>query len=485
MASLLDVLPEYVLHWMVQNGTERTLQANDILLHEGVVNTSLYIVLDGVFAVSLHAESGGNIDHAGPGSMLGETSFFNGAAEPATVYATEPSLVLEIRKSQFESKLAHDHVYASDLYKALLRTMSVKLQRATVRILASERSAQEATTTLPEVERARNAIATFKGILVGLDKEAMKSGGVSEEKYQQFFTQATDLMLVCHSVLGDGSPLSESVRAHLGASLQAEMLPYVLTTETADRFYSKPRGYAGDYVAIHRIYMNQPGGSSRMGPIVDRMFLETPPSVAVRNRRHLLAGEIVKSVRSKEGGPTRVLCLASGPATEVFDAFAALEDKTMMKATLMDIDLQALAFVDEQRTRNKLNGQISLVNENLIAMFLGRSTVQFEPQDLIYSIGLTDYLNDKLFGKLLRFAHQNLAEGGRILLGNFHPRNPAKEFMDHVLEWNLIHRTEDDMHRLFSASPFARGCTSIQFEEQGVNLFAECIKKEEAAHAAA
>jgi SAM-dependent methyltransferase len=143
----------------------------------------------------------------------------------------------------------------------------------------------------------------------------------------------------------------------------------------------------------------------------------------------------------------------------------------------MDIDLQALAFVDEQRSQLKLNGQITLVNENLIALFLGRSSLRLEPQDLIYSIGLIDYLNDKLVGKLLQFAHQNLAPGGRVLLGNFHPRNPAKEFMDFVLEWNLIHRTEEDMHRLFRGSPFANDCSRIQFEGQGVNLFAECAKE--------
>ena len=177
----------------------------------------------------------------------------------------------------------------------------------------------------------------------------MKAGSVSEERYQQFFGGATEMMHICHGVLGEGSQLPEAVRSHLGARLQAEMLPYILTTETADRFYSKPRGYAGDFVAIHRIYMNRPGGSSRLGPVVDRMFLEMPPSVAVRNRRKLIADEIVATVRARKGAPVRVLCLASGPATEVFDAFAALEDRSQLKATLMDIDLQALAFVDDLR----------------------------------------------------------------------------------------------------------------------------------------
>jgi extracellular factor (EF) 3-hydroxypalmitic acid methyl ester biosynthesis protein len=93
--------------------------------------------------------------------------------------------------------------------------------------------------------------------------------------------------------------------------------------------------------------------------------------------------------------------LASGPASEVFDAFTMLEDKSRLKMTLMDIDLQALAFVDDHRSKQKLSSQINLINENLIALFLGRAKTRIEPQDMIYSTGLTDYLNDKLLNKLL------------------------------------------------------------------------------------
>jgi extracellular factor (EF) 3-hydroxypalmitic acid methyl ester biosynthesis protein len=63
-----------------------------------------------------------------------------------------------------------------------------------------------------------------------------------------------------------------------------------------------------------------------------------------------------------------------------------------------------------------------------------------------------------------------------VILGNFHPRNPDKALMDYVLDWKLIHRTEADMDRLFSNSSFNRPCTNVRFEDQGINLFAECIK---------
>ena len=33
------------------------------------------------------------------------------------------------------------------------------------------------------------------------------------------------------------------------------------------------------------------------------------------------------------------------------------------------------------------------------------------------------------------------------------------------------------MNTLFLRSPFKRPCTKIQFEQEGVNLFAECTKE--------
>ena len=70
-----------------------------------------------------------------------------------------------------------------------------------------------------------------------------------------------------------------------------------------------------------------------------------------------------------------------------------------------------------------------------------------------------------------------LKPGGRALLGNFHPANPDKAIMDHVLDCKLTHRTEGDMHRMFRASRFGKAADRIYFEEQGINLFAECSKR--------
>ena len=477
MANLLQTLPEYVVYWLVKNGKERSLNPGDRLLCEGALSPAVYIVLDGLFRLGAAGTGDRAHDHIAPGSILGELSFFTGEPEPASATAEEQSLVLEIPRRTLASKLQHDPGYASDFYRAVIHELMERLRVTTRKLRAAEDGEDAELLREPQARRAREMMSRFKGAMTELDKRGIKQGGLSEEDYRAFFALAMEVMGAAHQILGPASTLTEPVRQRLGAQLQHEMLPYLLTTRTAERFYSKPRGYAGDYLAIDGIYQNAPGGTGRLGPLMDRMFLETPPAIAVRNRRILLADEIVRVVQSKPAGPVNVLCLASGPAAEVFDAFAALPDPTRLKVTLMDIDLHALAFVDELRTKRKLTSQITLINENLVALFLGRSKTRLDPMDLIYSIGLIDYLNDKLVNKVLHFSHGGLVRGGRVILGNFHPRNPAREFMDHVMEWNLIHRTEEDMNRLFKDSPFARSCTKIQFEPLGIDLFAECERE--------
>ena len=62
------------------------------------------------------------------------------------------------------------------------------------------------------------------------------------------------------------------------------------------------------------------------------------------------------------------------------------------------------------------------------------------------------------------------------LLCKEHMFLPEKDLSDKALR-RLIHRSVDDMDRLFTTSAFGRGTTTIDFEEEGVNLFATCERQ--------
>lgn len=323
--------------------------------------------------------------------------------------------------------------------------------------------------------RLAKPLEDFKTAVAEADRAALKAGGLPADVAAHLSAAVTALPTLVTDVLADADTPQEE--AALGARAQAELLPYLLLSRNAERWYAKPRGYAGDFLSIAWIYDNQPAGVGRIGPALDRGFLHLSACRAVYNRRRLLADEISRSLTEQSDRPLRVTSLACGPAQELLDVFATLDDPHNIAATLVDIDTQALDHVRARVAGSPVDAQLTLIQENLVYAALGRHPLSIMDQDLVYSIGLIDYFSDRYVIALMNLAHRMLRPGGRLILGNFHPSNGTKAFMDHVLDWRLIHRDESDLNRLYTASAFGRVSTSIRFEAEHVNLFAECVKQ--------
>lgn len=267
---------------------------------------------------------------------------------------------------------------------------------------------------------------------------------------------------VCRALnltLGPSSRFDSHTRATIRACVRRALHPTVLETRVGRRMLEKPRGYAGDYLTIAWMYENRAGGSTPAGQRLDRLFLDRPSAKAVRNRRLLLAEFLAEAA----GGP--ITSLACGPGRELEDAGVGEH------VTAVDLDADALGWVQD-----RVPG-VRTVRANLAHLATERTTLELGPQRLIYSIGLVDYFPDQLVVGLLDWVHGQLEPGGRVVLGNFHPRNPDRGFMDHVLDWALFHRSAEDMDRLFQASRFGRRCDEIVYEREGVNLFAVGVRR--------
>lgn len=324
----------------------------------------------------------------------------------------------------------------------------------------------------------RGLLAELRQALVAADRVALANrGNLPAAHAAQLPPLLARFAGRLNELIGEAAGLDASVAEALGVLVHSELLPWLSMTDTADRVYAKPRGYAGDFYSIERIYQNQPGGAGRLGAALDQCFLALPAAQAVRNRRQLLQTIIEDSLMSHRAGPLQLMSLACGPAAELFDTYACLPDPRVLQSTLLDIDTQALAFISAKSQAAGLQNCITTLRGNLLSLADGRQQLPpLVPQNLIYSIGLIDYFDDAQVIALMNLAHRWLAPGGRLVLGNFHPSNPNRALMDHVLHWRLIHRNEADMHRLYRASRFGKAATRIVFEAQGINLFAECEK---------
>ena len=119
-------------------------------------------------------------------------------------------------------------------------------------------------------------------------------------------------------------------KAAAGEALHGELVSLVELSATGSRLRAKPRGYAGDYQTIDAIYDNVPAGAGAVGALVDACVLDLPALRAIRNRRRLLATEVLSSYRTA-AKEFHVASLACGPAREVFDVLEKADDKGRLR----------------------------------------------------------------------------------------------------------------------------------------------------------
>jgi extracellular factor (EF) 3-hydroxypalmitic acid methyl ester biosynthesis protein len=256
-----------------------------------------------------------------------------------------------------------------------------------------------------------------------------------------------------------------------------EIFPYFMRSRFAERAYFKPLGYAGDYLMMEMIYRNIPAGDGKLGQLVDSWCLNTTAARSVRGRRRLLTRELasLSGPILSCGQPVRIMNLACGSNRELFDFLEGCDRSELVEAICVDIDAEALKY-----TRNEIDPQnhgatIRLMNENIIKWASGRSRHDFRSQDIIYSAGLTDYLDDPLLAAFIKICYKQLKPGGVLVIGNFAPHNPERMFLDHLIHWRLIYRDKRAIRDAFINSPFGDQI-EIFAEEQGINLFVKAVK---------
>ncbi len=259
-----------------------------------------------------------------------------------------------------------------------------------------------------------------------------------------------------------------------GAGIEAwrrSLLPLFLKSSFLKRCHDKPRGYAGDYLTIQMMYDAVPHGEGHFGQAVDTWAMGQPCPRAVRNRR-LLVADFLRQACASFDAPS-VMSLGCGPAAEVFDSLGIAS----ARFTLVDIDAEAIGYVQAKAQLHAAADRIATVRGNIIKMALRDENHLPGNQAAIYSMGVIDYFNDDLVVALLNYIHGKLAPGGSVCLGNFRPDHPNVGLFLHALDWPLVLRSRSDFLRLVARSRFTGAPVSIGSEEEGVQLFVRCVKR--------
>ncbi|MCB0644265.1 MAG: cyclic nucleotide-binding domain-containing protein, partial [Phaeodactylibacter sp.] len=417
--NILNALDIEDVDWLLMNGRERRIKTDTLLIEEGTHPDSIYIVLQGLFGVKNSAVSSTDrLAMLGPGEILGELSFLAKRPASASVFAVEGSLLLELPTSMLEAQLEEDPRFAVRFYRALALGNAIRL-RNTVKKLGTELNEVEEARQEPpsDWELLATAIQHFKELLQHTDKAVQQHEGRLPEDYAERLDKGLlELTDRLEETLGLASKLPEQLKEDLGRKAKIELLPYFLLTDLGERIYTKPRGYAGDFGTIERIYSKEPQGRGRIGKALDQALHQLPMIQAIRRRRTVLQEALQGMIADHQEKPFLVTKLAAGPADELFQVYAQLNDPSELQTNLLNIDLQAVEYIDQRIQQEGLSDVCHSINGNLVYLALGRQELALPPQDLIYSLGLIDYFNDSFVVQLLDYIYQNLKPGGQIIL---------------------------------------------------------------------
>lgn len=476
----LDGFTEEDIQWFFAVSTERQLAPGTALIEEGGEVRSFFIVLQGYLAVFIKSAGKGQIAALGQGETVGEMSFLEEKTAAASVVAVEETSVLELPFEEVERRIESVSAFGIRFFRSLSKLMSRRLRGRAVSTehpvnpeSGSERSVVDAERS-DAWKKIKTDLQHFQTMLLAADEDAVANGKrLSPDGVALVQDAWKKLITAMNETVGPHSHENQLVKDEIGTFVQNALIGEVMRTAVMKRVYAKPRGNGGDCIALADIHSNLPGGSGPVGIELDRCFLKEPVCAAMRNRKIYIA-ETIRKLLAKSKEPLLVTCLSGGPADELFDVYQKMPRPDQLKSTIIDLDSQATLFLHGRREKLFLDSVMTIHNENVIYLSTGQSKLNIPPQDFVYSIGLIDYFEDSTVISLINFIHGILKPKGTLIIGNFHPDNPTRVFMDHVLDWKYVYRTPEDMQRLFQQSIFKRPPSRIRWDEQKIYLFAEC-----------
>lgn len=243
--------------------------------------------------------------------------------------------------------------------------------------------------------------------------------------------------------------------------VRAILHPLTLCAPFVHRAFTKPLFYPGDFEVMNFMLGDPFQGGSLYARVFNAWVIRSGACATYRYRIEFLEKLLDEETRravERTGRPCRVISLGCGVAPEVqrFIRNNPLSDR--VEFTLLDFNATTVA-----RARDGLSGAVAhsgrevapQVHEFSVQQMLAHGTrLLNQPKlarsgllerggyDLLYCAGLFDYLSDRVCERVLRVFWELAAPGAAIVASNFAPPNPMRAFMDYVLDWRLLHRSE-------------------------------------------
>lgn len=282
-------------------------------------------------------------------------------------------------------------------------------------------------------------------------------------------TPATDILTECEAqmlpqwrdIWRRGNQLGEALLEQPSALDAAKrfteltLTPEFMGGAVWKRSYEKPLGYPGDFQIMRMVYDWERRGATTYDQLLHRIGLDVAECISTR--MVMMRNEIANTVLAKKNTAepvARITSLGCGPAREVFDYLSLRDLPASVQFTLIDQDHDALALAYEQTYPEVVRLRGAATVTCLHAAFnqlldTKQLFAHLSRQDLIYSVGLIDYLKERRAKAWIKALFGFVAPGGRLIVSNMRKTELSNLWpMEFICDWSVIYRTEADMQAL-------------------------------------
>ncbi len=309
-----------------------------------------------------------------------------------------------------------------------------------------------------------------------LDVETMIAEEVSDKVIMQECRNVLDAFVKAGDKLNsllDSKAMTKEIKQRSRALLGH----FLFQSYNFKRGFEKPRGYPGDYKMLEMVYDDQEL-SQGIGKFIDRYGLDVPYSVGIRARKDSMKEYLYNFINSSNEEHLNIVNLASGGCRDIREMLKLpIHYKGRAQIICIDQDEVAINFSRKKLSASdKSNIRINFIQGNILKLE-SLDIANANSIDLIYSIGIADYLQDRMLTKIFRDCYKLIKPGGRFVVAYKDKDKHKPLALDWYADWCFIPRNEQELINIIYES-MGREKVSIEVKriDSGLIFFAEVTK---------
>lgn len=329
-----------------------------------------------------------------------------------------------------------------------------------------------------EVLKLKESLESYRVAIGNLSNQQRFLSFAEKERFEQFVVEVfgkelnRDVKETNWALQGIATKFDKDMLKQGLEYFRFHLKNYIFSSPFAERSFTKPLGYAGDFEMMNLIYRNESLGVDLFSRCMEHAMQLHPEPQAVRNRAAFLEEKIRIAVESSNSTEVRVLSVACGPAFEVQKFISSATNNTLSRIHFHLLDQDELALKSSQhsilQTAKSQGKQVKLTLLKKSIRNVITTGLEEDNFDLIYSAGLFDYFTDPVAQRACEKLRDGLSEKGQLIIGNFDIGTPNSFGMKSLFDWSLILRSKEDLTRLFGGQNYK---TEVESEKNGINLF--------------